>query len=56
VLKKENHNLTTSFTKTTFFNSHENKQSNKQAIVFAQEVKVVIFAQQVKSSAATSFG
>jgi hypothetical protein len=50
--KKANHNLTTSFTKITIFNSHENKQTNKQinkqAIVFAQEVKVIIFAQQVE--------
>ncbi len=48
MLEKANHNLTTSFTKTTIFNSHENKQTNKQAIVFAQEVEVIIFAQQVE--------
>jgi hypothetical protein len=33
----------------TIFNSHENKQTNKHAIVFAQEVQVIIFAQQVES-------
>jgi hypothetical protein len=49
VLKKANHNLTKPpLQRQTIFNSHENKQTNKQAIVFAQEVKVIILAQQVE--------